>query len=456
MPDSIPPQTPSPTPQQLVAFIREFFNQAELKDLCFELEIDFDELDGSNKRDKTRELVQYMTRESKLEKLREIVESKKQESYAQRFPSEPPPPTPQDVDGPNQSARPWIKRVPIWGWALGVLALSFVVLAAVLYFKWSSAMDADESTLREPTAVSATLEVTEPLAPTITPSTTPQLTVFPTDVFGIRTVSLPNGTKVEQILAPGGSFKMGSSRGDGDEKPLHEVAVNSFWLDRTEVTNRQFAEFIQATGYTTTAELEGSGRIFSDGNFRSMFGSDWRHPAGSTSNLSGLEDHPAVLISWIDADKYCRWVGGRLPTEAEWEYAARGPNTLTYPWGHEFESLRANYCDRSCLFDWASERYDDGYIFTSPVGSFREGGSWIGAEDMAGNVWEWVQDWYAEYYYASSPAFNPSGPQLGQYKILRGGAWASSNSYGLRTAAREFNYPNYSDSSYGFRCAYED
>lgn len=202
---------------------------------------------------------------------------------------------------------------------------------------------------------------------------------------------------------------------------MHEVVLDAFWIDRTEVRNAQFAVFVEDTGYGTTAEEQGSGWAFVDDGWEDKAGTDWRHPRGPASDLDGLADHPVVLVSWEDADAYCDWAEARLPTEAEWEYAVRGPEGLIYPWGDEFEGEKANYCNANCPKSFADGEVDDGYALTAPAGSFAAGASWAGALDMAGNVFEWVNDWYDDDHYATLPRRNPQGPDSGDDKVLRGG-----------------------------------
>lgn len=166
----------------------------------------------------------------------------------------------------------------------------------------------------------------------------------------------------------------------------------------------------------------------------------------------GLANTPWFWYPGDDATEFCEWAGGRLPTEAEWEYAARGPESLVYPWGDGFDGTRLNYCDRNCPFDWADRSVDDGYEFTAPVLSYANGASWIGAQDMVGNVWEWVQDWYGEY--VLSPRTNPEGPSSGEFRALRGGAWSGSD-YFARSSYRYDYLPDFRNVSIGFRCAQE-
>lgn len=229
-----------------------------------------------------------------------------------------------------------------------------------------------------------------------------------------------------EVYVPAGEFEMGSTDGDGNEQPVHTVAPDAFWIDQTEVTNAQYTLCVK------------------DGKCEQSLRAD-------DADFNG-DDCPVVSVSWNDAVTYCQWAGARLPTEAEWEYAARGSEGHVYPWGDEFDGALVNFCDTNCDYDWKTTEYNDGYAMTAPVKSYPKGVSWCGAYDLAGNVWEWVADWYDEDYYDSSPSQNPAGPSSGEYKVLRGGGW-NCDSFLLRCAYRFRYLPDRTRDYDGFRCA---
>jgi formylglycine-generating enzyme required for sulfatase activity len=227
---------------------------------------------------------------------------------------------------------------------------------------------------------------------------------------------LPEGSMVS---IPAGEFTMGSSEGDSDERPAHKVYVDAFSMDVYEVTVRQYAEFLRAAG--VRAPL------------------DW-----NTMNQSANQKRPVANVDWADAAAYCKWAGKRLPTESEWEKAARGTDGRLYPWGNDPPTpLRANY----------GETGSHNYETLAPVGMLEAGKSPYGIYDMAGNVWEWVSDWYDENYYKNSPSKNPEGPSMGGFKVIRGGSWTSS-SRNLRSVDRYWDPPSFRSLYFpGFRCA---
>ncbi|MGD1996560.1 MAG: SUMF1/EgtB/PvdO family nonheme iron enzyme [Anaerolineae bacterium] len=229
------------------------------------------------------------------------------------------------------------------------------------------------------------------------------------------------------VYVPAGEFEMGSTEGRDDEQPVHTVTLDSFWIDRTEVTNGQYALCVEAGA----CELP-TGRPLDYGD-------------------SDYEDYPVTWVNWRRAQAYCEWAGARLPTEAEWEYAARGPEGRQYPWGDEFDATRLNYCDASCGENWADDSSDDGYADKAPVASYPDGASWVGTLDMTGNAWEWVADWYGDY--PSGQEVNPTGPPSGEYRVVRGGSWRDLRSF-VRSTTRARGNPTFVGVYViGFRCA---
>lgn len=283
--------------------------------------------------------------------------------------------------------------------------------------------------------VTATLEEI-PIEPTDQQSTTPRL--------GSTITRLKdNGI---MVYVPAGSFKMGMEDGNPAEQPVHTVRLDAFWIDRTEVTVAMFQEFAKATDYQTVAEKEGHGIAFVSGNWQpQLTGATWKRPHGPNGRAA-IGDHPVTQVSWQDAEKYCLWAGGRLPTEAEWEYAARGPDSNKYPWGNDPPTPNlVNY----------NRLHFETQLGTTPVGSYPNGKSWVGVVDMAGNVWEWTADWYDGNYYSESPTNNPQGPKNGKHKVRRGGSWAADHTYIY--SAHRHDQPNldplYRVDDTGFRCA---
>ena len=265
---------------------------------------------------------------------------------------------------------------------------------------------------------------------------------------------------------------MGDSRGDrnrGDgEVPVHAVQVRGFSIDATTVTNADFARFVDATGYRTDAEEFGYSAVFhlalaapeshivgipaQTPWWRGVSGADWRHPGGSLSDLDGLSDHPVVHVSWNDAIAYCAWAGRRLPTEAEWEYAARGGiDGARYPWGDDDVDAggwRANIFQGSFPDE---NTIDDGWLTTAPVRSYAPNG--YGLWQPVGNVWEWCSDFFDPRYYDGPPSTDPTGPAAGSSRVLRGGSYLCHASYcnRYRNSARSHNTPDSSMGNAGFR-----
>ena len=249
----------------------------------------------------------------------------------------------------------------------------------------------------------------------------------------------------DMIYVPGGEFVMGSPPGVGhpDENPARRVCVGGYYIDRYEVTNARFKEFVEATGYVTEAE--------SDPDAAS--GRTWRTPYGPESSADDAPDNPVACVSWNDANAYAKWAGKRLPTEAEWEKAARGTDGRLYPWGNEFSpgAVNMNIADVNSTQLWRNTSVDDGFKTAAPVGSFPGGRSAYGVEDMAGNVWEWCLDWWDNEYYMSGSAKDPAGPETGEAKVIRGGSWFY-DAFGARATHRSYLRPEGNGSATGFRC----
>jgi eukaryotic-like serine/threonine-protein kinase len=352
-------------------------------------------------------------------------------------------------DRPKQ-VPPAQRKIPLWWGAVAivlfaVMAVAVIGLGALLY----SSLTHTAPTLTASVPVAAptplmptTAAVIQPAAATVTapPATRFPPTLQPTAPplgVGSSLVSAKDG--MVQVFVPAGEFWMGAgnSLGNADERPQHQVNLGAFWIDRTEVTVAMFGQFATGTGYQTGAEKNNGGYLWNGHGWDLVPGLNWRHPL--KADLAAVDNHPATHISWLDAGAYCAWVGRRLPTEAEWEKAARGPGQANYPWG--------NAAPTADVANFGNLIGD-----TTPVDQYPNGASPYGALDLAGNAFEWVADWYGQDYYAHSPAGNPTGPSSGQYRVLRGGSW-ELNASNVTVFAREVSPPEASNSNIGFRCA---
>lgn len=299
------------------------------------------------------------------------------------------------------------------------------------------------------------------------------------------------------VLIPAGNYDMGADNDQAspDEYPKHRVSISSFWMDITEVTNAEFEKFVKATGYITTAErkpdweemkkavppgtprppdsvMVAASLVFKQTNgevnlhdynqwWSWVAGANWKRPQGPGSSIKGKENFPVVHISWFDAMAYCKWAGKRLPTEAEWEYAARGGlSNKIYPWGNEHVNAgtaKTNSWEGSFPY---TNRQADGFVRAAPVQSFACNP--FGLFDMAGNVWEWCSDWYDAGYYQQAVNSNPQGPSKSNdpqepftpKRVLRGGSFLCNDSYcsGYRVARRMKSSPDTGLEHTGFRC----
>jgi formylglycine-generating enzyme required for sulfatase activity len=271
-----------------------------------------------------------------------------------------------------------------------------------------------------------------------------------TNISVASQVSSIDGMTLFEVSA--GEFMMGSSDAASSGYPQHQVNLDAFWIDQTEVTNAMFAKFVKSAKYQTDAEKAGFAWVFTNPGLDMITGANWQHPQGPDSTLSGLDDYPVGNVSWNDAKAYCEWAGRRLPTEAEWQKAAVGTDGREYPWGNSpIAGNLANLADSSINVNWAVKSINDGYERSAPVGSFPDGKSPYGTLDMAGNVAEWVADWSGPS--SSEPETKPQGPFSGETKIYEGGSWYGGDSITLRPASRKADYPNNSFEFFGFRCA---
>lgn len=257
------------------------------------------------------------------------------------------------------------------------------------------------------------------------------------------------------VLIKGGKFAMGTDEGMPFEAPVHEVDLGPFLIDAHEVSVAEFAKFIEATGYQTEADKFGWSGVFSMSTkaWMKVDGANWRYPEGPNAKPA-VPNEPVTQVSWNDTVAYAKWVGKRLPTEAEWEFAARGGLVgKTYAWGDELRpggKPVANW--------WQGEFPDnntdeDGYRMRAPVGSFAPNG--YGLYDVAGNVWEWVADHYDPSYYPASPTRDPKGPPHGKERVIRGGSWMCAENFcaNYRVAARSHSAPDTGLNNLGFRLA---
>ncbi len=279
-------------------------------------------------------------------------------------------------------------------------------------------------------------------APTPTPS--------PLQTDNDLNILLAPGVEMAFVRVPAGEFLMGSNKGIDPEAfdselPQHKVYLDEYLIGKFPVTVAQFAAFMQASGYRTWAEREGSGWVYSDSKWKNAPGANWQHPLGPGSDVRQKANHPVTQVCWEDATAFCKWATKtsgktiRLPSEAQWEKAARGTDERIYTWGNQKPN------QTTCNFNMNVKD-------TTQVGSYSpKGDSPYGCADMAGNVWEWVNGWYDANYYRKSPERNPSGAARGKKRLVRGGSWIAEARY-IRASDRLKNLPINWDDNIGFRC----
>jgi len=329
-----------------------------------------------------------------------------------------------------QSRRRQMERRTIFG----LLGLLLVIILAGVGFGVLNFGGPDEVSDAAATATlqSAVVAALTQIAPTATPIP------IPTDPPTPTPEPIITDTGSRMLYVPAGIYSMGNDESeDNDQKPAHLVRLDTYFIDETEVTNGAYAQCVEA-GVCDPPDSPNA----------------TYHPAYYGD--STFDDYPVIFVSWYDADIFCEWRGGRLPTEAEWEKAAgfdavEGLKTL-YPWGDAFDGTRLNFCDENCPRDFRDAAVDDGYQDTAPVGSYSDGRSPLGLYEMSGNVMEWVNDWYNRRAYEDSVDTNPLGPLEGEFKVIRGGSWLSAQDEVTVTVRDSFD-PLVTRANLGFRCA---
>lgn len=445
--------------KELLETLLNHFDIEELRTLCFNLNIHYDDLRGEGRVGKARELIAFCERHGRLPELIEAIKKQRprvvlSNALMAYLPdgktavSEIPPATPPNKKAeppgkaPNETIEPSENQVRDFakkniGKIAAVVAVMAICIALLSLLNWIQELGNPTPTTQTETLSAATN--VSPI-PTATPTLTFTATRTPTPTLD-PSIPPPNPTlnsrwtrptdNMVMVYVPPGTFLMGSNPEvdpdtQDDERPQHNVSLDSFWIDRTEVTNEQYKLCVQESSCDT-----------------SVYANDGRYNG---------DEQPVVGIDWFSAEAYCTWTGGQLPSEAQWEYAARGNDGRLYPWGNEFDGQKLNFCDSNCGSDWKDDNYNDGYAFAAPVGSYPAGESWVGAVDMAGNVWEWVADWYYNTnYHDNSPNVNSASPTGSEYKVLRGGSWVSTATF-VRSARRYYNDLADRIGDFGFRC----
>ena len=358
----------------------------------------------------------------------------------------------------------------IWGLvAAGILGCCVVAIVGLFLFRGGDGGPLSSFFSSEvPTPTATLLAKFEPTSrPTL--AYTPTATLPPEPQAGDLATNSIDGLKA--VFIPEGTFTMGSKDRIAGfaacSTPQRQVTLDAYWIDQTEVTVAAFRKFVEKTGYLTEAEKnDNSGWVwnFQYNDWKKMGGRDsgpnWRRPQGGKKDATGIEDHPVVQVSWNDAAAYCEWAGGRLPSEAEWERAARGDgDNRIYPWGgNQVQGNLLNFGEKSFGCSLCNVHLDDGYKFTSPVGSFPSGISPFGLFDMAGNVYEWVQDSYdGSSCYSGKSVTNPVAPEGGKFRIMRGGSYADYQDFywKLRVDNRWSRLESSSFADVGIRCVFD-
>jgi len=359
---------------------------------------------GQLRREKLEQEVRFKAEQTKQLKEKEELEKRLKEQGE----------TVKKTEGLPVRAKSWL--IPI-----GLVAIVSIILVGGYLIRGFLAASSNPATTEAPSVIHTPSET--PAPPTEPPTNVPEPTDSETSNPAIPPTEIIDDRGVAMVLVPAGNFTMGSDTGDSDEKPIHTIYLDSYYIDKFEVTNSNYEACV--TDRVCIPPLNSGS-----------------YTRSSYYGYSQFNDYPVVYVNWNMAKTYCEWRGAKLPTEAQWEKAARGTDSRTYPWGREIDCQKANYqgSGNGCAGG------------TSRVGSYPGGVSPYGVYDMAGNVWEWVADRYSEVYYQSSLPSNPLGPDFGQSRVLKGGSWNRSE-YDNRVSNRLKYAPDYNNFDIGFRCA---
>ena len=321
----------------------------------------------------------------------------------------------------NWGDHPVVVLITVIASLITIIAFLFSKSGLAAFFATAPTQTLPVSLLTQTAIYTMIVPNAEPLTATPTNmSEPPIITPSPTLALGKgNTLTSPKDGMV-MVYVPAGSFQMGSDNGDPNEQPVHTVRLDAFWIDQTDVTNAMYAKCVSAGGCSLPGGT--SSATHSDYYVNTQYA-----------------NYPVINVAWNQAKAYCEWVGSRLPSEAQWEKSARGMDDRTYPWGND--ALNNNLLN----YQW---NVGD----TTEVGKYPNGVSPYGVLDMAGNVWQWVADWYDSNYYSNSPSSNPLGPDTGQDRVLRGGSFNNGGDYD-RSAFQFWSDPTVISLTYGFRCA---
>ncbi|MEM7335075.1 MAG: SUMF1/EgtB/PvdO family nonheme iron enzyme [Chloroflexota bacterium] len=432
------------TLQEFAQKISHHFNLNELKTICFNLNIPYEELAGDTLSIKVQELILFCKRANLLNLLLyqcrqlrpkqswpDLTDTALETNLFENLPK-------------DSSPRGKTTTTAI---TAGVMIFFFVIGAVGDVFgAWDGVKSIAQNLFIESTLPISTAPDSSDIS--IQPTSSENYSGTNDTNSLVGTTNTRKMDNMPQVFVPAGDFTMGTNNPDwpfdDPERPEHIVSLENYWIDSHEINVSRFVEFLNQNGNKIEGDVNWLNidkmqyiSQLSDGQY--TFNPDF-------GNL------PITHVSWFGAKAYCEWAGGRLPTEAEWEYAARGQNKVVFPWGDVFVGEFVNFCDLNCpAEDYRDELIDDGYSMLAPVQTYEASKTWIGAFNMAGNVSEWINDRYSESYYSISPVENPQGPNVGAQRVVRGGSWQSFWGH-TRITHRNFISPSFRGDALGFRC----